>query len=59
MKEFRIKADATFLAEDVDDAFKELANYFRSRVEKGTDAESIFISGEISVFSIVENNKNV
>jgi hypothetical protein len=40
MIKFNIKADATFLAEDLDDAFLQLAQYFQSLVYAEENEES-------------------
>ena len=49
MKTFKLKADVTFEAESIDDAFTRLADYFKNLAEEGPDAERIFITGEIEI----------
>lgn len=48
MEKFRLKADATFFAENLDDAFKKLSDHFaHMRIEDYMVV--IFESGEISI----------
>ena len=50
MQEFRIKADATFLAEDIDDAMAYLASHFLTMIVDGVYEESNRMqSGQILV----------
>ncbi len=54
---FVIKADSTFEAENIDDAFKKLANYFISMTldnEESND-ELFFDSGEITIHPLGKN----
>ena len=48
--EFRIKADAIFEAENIDDAFLKLSEHFKEIEEKGNDAAEDFLkSGHILI----------
>lgn len=50
MKTFRIKADATFSAEDIMDAFRTLAAHFQALADHNHGLEgSIIESGEIEI----------
>ncbi|MBI5634880.1 MAG: hypothetical protein HZA15_15540 [Nitrospirae bacterium] len=49
MKSFQLKADVTFEAENIDDAFLRLSKYFYELAEEGTDAETLFTTGQIEV----------
>jgi hypothetical protein len=49
MKTFKLQADATFQAENIDDAFEKLSDHFRDLYLHGVDGESIVESGSISV----------
>jgi hypothetical protein len=46
---FRLTADATFEAEDLDDAFAKLAEHFRRLSDAGSDGPEIITSGKISI----------
>jgi hypothetical protein len=46
---FRIKADATFTAQNIDDALLVLSKHFKALAEKGVDSITALTSGEISV----------
>ena len=48
MKTFALRADCTFQAEDIEDAFKRLAEHFRA-LGAGEDAPFILESGDISI----------
>jgi hypothetical protein len=48
-KLFRIRADATFAADNIDDAFTKLQEHFRALAEDGVDGRSILLSGCITV----------
>lgn len=49
MKDFRIKADAVFEAEDIDDAFLVLAMHFLDLYRNSVDAKTIFEQGEVTI----------
>jgi hypothetical protein len=49
MKTFRLKADVTFDAENIDDAFRILADYFTKLSKSGLPMSSIFTSGSINI----------
>lgn len=46
---FTIKADAQFVAKNVQEALKKLAKHFDNLSNKGLGSSDIFISGEIEV----------
>jgi hypothetical protein len=46
---FKIKADAEFEADDIDDAFEKLAAHFKGLAEKGLDKDSLFVGGDINI----------
>lgn len=48
MKTFRLKADATFEAENLDNAFFKLSSYFHSLAQEEPE-ETIFQTGEIGI----------
>jgi hypothetical protein len=50
MKNFRIKADATFKAENIEDALVKLSDYFKTMaVSDNLPEKSIIESGEVDV----------
>ncbi len=50
MKDFRIKADATFKADNIEDALVKLSDYFKTIATSNNLSEkSIFESGEVEV----------
>jgi hypothetical protein len=48
---FRIRADATFNAENIDDAFKKLADHFKALAEDCIDGDDgqFMIAGRIDI----------
>ena len=58
MKEFRLKADATFYAKNIDNAMKKLGQHFISLSRDGLDKPDIIESGEIHVFPTDADEKD-
>ena len=56
MKTFRMKADVTFEAEDIDDAFEKMSNHFKNLIWY-IDFPLVFTSGEITIKPISEEEK--
>lgn len=52
MKVFRLKADAVFRAESIDDAFQKLEEHFRALREGGDHA--LIDEGDISIMKVDE-----
>ena len=50
MKTFMLKADTTFKAEDIDDAFLKLAEHFQCLHDRFSDeCRDIFLSGKVDI----------
>ena len=54
MKTFMLKADTTFEAEDIDDAFLKLAEYFQCLHDRSgwiisDECRAIFLSGKVDI----------
>jgi len=49
MIQFKIIANATFSANDIDDAFQRLADHFQRMADDSLDAESIIETGTIEI----------
>ena len=49
MKTFRLKADTTFRAENIDDAFNILSEYFKALSTGNTEWASPFEDGEVTI----------
>ena len=56
--EFRLKADATFEAEGIDDALKKLGKHFLATFKDGLDTPDIFESGEIEIYPMNQGKKS-
>ncbi len=57
MIEFKLKAEATFYADNIDDAMKKLGEHFLATFKDGLDSPDIIESGEIYVFPVEEDKK--
>ena len=53
LKLFKLTADCEFYAENISDAFAELANYFKN-IMGSEEYERIFVGGEISIHPVKE-----
>lgn len=49
MKTFRLKANITFEAEDIDNAFQRLSNHFKEEPDRELGESHFFKLGEIEV----------
>ena len=53
MKEFKLTADATFMAENIDDAFHKLAEHFNGLANKPNEGGAFFV-GKMSIAPVKE-----
>lgn len=54
MATFKIKADASFSADNIDDAFKVLSEHFSALADGNIDTKPVFETGEITIDKIKE-----
>ena len=50
MKEFTFKADCKLMAEDLDDAFTQVAEHFRALAEEDDNAPLILYGGQLQIY---------